>query len=273
AIDSIIAKVENIPVIGEIFKATVRVVEDKIKAMISFMGNLIAFGKELINFFKAVFAGDWAEAWDSLKEMAKLALQLFLDFLQLTFVGTIRSVLSALNVWDLVKGAFTGAKDGMVGAFNDAKDGILTALGNLWTGIAGKMSGIAGAVKFGMNTMISLFERGINAVIGAWNALEFGMSDPTGVLSKLGLPSNISIGTPNLPLVNLPRLQKGGIVLKTGLAEVHEGERFSGVGGGPTINVSSGATLFTVVAEGDLSDPVARRRFGRNVLRAIREAS
>ncbi len=263
-IDSIVSKVENIPVIGQIFTATVRVVEDKIKAMISFMGNLIAFGKELINFFKAVFAGDWAEAWDSLKEMAKIALQLFLDFLQLTFVGTIRSVLSALNVWDLVKGAFTGAKDGMVGAFRDAKDGILTALGNLWTGIAGKMSGIAGAVKFGMNTMISLFERGINAIIGAWNALEFGM-DAVKVAGKTVIPG-FNVGTPNIPLVNLPRLEKGGRVLKTGLAEVHEGERFSR-GGGDTFIFQHYGTLMGNEAEAErfagMMDARLRRKWRR----------
>ena len=57
----------------------------------------------------------------------------------------------------------------------------------------------------------------------------------------LGPLPDISINPPDIP--HLPTLQKGGVVLKTGLAEVHEGERFSR--GGGDININGPVTIIT----------------------------
>ncbi|KKN47434.1 hypothetical protein LCGC14_0662740, partial [marine sediment metagenome] len=85
-VDDIVDTVENIPVIGEIFKGTMKVIGDKIEALKGFIQGLIDFVQELVRFVKAIFRGDWAAAWDSLKNLAQISLNLFLDFLQLTFI-------------------------------------------------------------------------------------------------------------------------------------------------------------------------------------------
>ncbi len=236
-VDAVITKVESIPVLGEIFKATVQVIGDKITALRGFIQGLIDFVTELVRFVDAIIRGDWATAWDALKNLAQISLGLFLDFLQLTFIGTIRSVLKALNVWALVKSAFSTAKDNMIGAFTDAKDGILGALRTVKDTLGGIMRGINNVIKAGINTGIHFlnrfilgFERIINAVAGGINAIP-----------DINLPFGIgSISIPHVPTVSLPRiprLEKGGRVVETGLAVVHEGEHFTRGGASVTVNI------------------------------------
>lgn len=221
--------VEGIPVIGEIFKATVQVIGDKIDALTGFIKGLIAFVTEMVRFVSAIFRGDWAAAWESLKELAKIALNLFLDFLQLTFFGTIKSILQSIVPWDWVKGAFNTVKDNMIGAFNDAKNGILDALRTVRdTGGAifntfkdGIKTSINGIIGF-FNRFISGTERIINALADATNAL----ADAINAIPGVSLPH-----VPTISLPRIPKLEHGGEVLRTGLAVVHEGERFSRGGG------------------------------------------
>ena len=203
------------------------------------------------------------------------------------------AVLAIITKKDEILGVVTGLKDKIVEIFNAVKTKVgeivggikdtavekFNALITFLEGLPAKFTtmgsnignALADAVKDGINSLITFFERGLNNIIGKWNSLEFKV--PKVDLGPLGSIGGGTFGVPDIPLISIPRLQKGGEVLRTGLAVVHRGETFSGVGGGTTINVASGATLFSVDVEGDLSDPVARRRFGRNVLRALREAS
>ena len=73
------------------------------------------------------------------------------------------------------------------------------------------IGGIAGAIK-----------APINAVIRAWNNLGFSLPGVDVGPIHFG---GVDISTPNIP-----ELARGGIVSRTGLALVHEGEQFSGVG-------------------------------------------
>jgi phage-related protein len=88
--------------------------------------------------------------------------------------------------------------------------------------IGGFASGIADAIK-----------GPINAIIRAWNRIEFGIPGVDVGPVHFG---GITIGTPDIP-----ELARGGLVMRTGLALVHEGETFSGVGrsGSPqTVNIT-----------------------------------
>ena len=91
-------------------------------------------------------------------------------------------------------------------------------------------TGLANGIKAGVNTLIGLVESAINTIIRAWNRLEFKMPSVNTHIPGVGTVGGFTIGTPNAPLISLPRLDKGGTVLKTGLAVVDRGETFSGVG-------------------------------------------
>jgi len=101
--------------------------------------------------------------------------------------------------------------------------GLLTGIQNVFTGV--------------INVAISGFEWLINAVIGGINTVIDGLNLVPGVdIGKLG---SISFG-------RLPYLKEGGLVLETGAALVHKGERVVPAGasnynyGGVTVNVYPG---------------------------------
>ena len=272
AIDSIIAKVEGIPVIGEIFKATVQVITDKITALKGFIQGLIDFVQELVTFVSAIFSGDWAAAWDSLKELAKIALNLFLDFLRLTFLGTLQSIFSSLDIWGWAKEKFETFKteasnflSGVAGTMWGIGEGIAKGLGN---GLRAAKGFVEGAI----NTLITAVEKGLNFIISAINVF-----NPAGSIGKAfnllsGIFGGPKIPSLNLPRIELPRLEHGGRVLETGVAIVHKDEEFrtgGGFGGGNVViehlHLGVGVTRRNVAEFMDIieSEQAARRRRGR----------
>jgi hypothetical protein len=84
---------------------------------------------------------------------------------------------------------------------------------NLINTVGGYVSSIANAIT-----------EPINAVIRAWNNLSF-------TVPKIHVPgTDIDIGGNTINFPDVPQLAKGGMVMRSGLALVHEGEQFSGVG-------------------------------------------
>ncbi len=138
-----------------------------------------------------------------------------------------------------IRVGFTNMKNGIVGIFTGIKDRVISIWGGISEGLRGGINLIIGF----FNGMISGVENGIKALLRAYN--------------KLPLAPNISV---NWSLPQIPTLDTGGTVLKTGLAMVHEGEEWSGVGasrrwpaggGGDTVIVN---VRGSVVTERELSD-------------------
>lgn len=139
------------------------------------------------------------------------------------------AVLAVIKFKDDIAGFFQSLKDAVAGKVTGLKDGVLDAFRTIRDTVPQMISAMATGIKGGINAMIGFFERGINNIIRAWNSLEFKL--PKVDLGPLGSIGGGTIGTPNIPLVNLPRLVKGGEVLRTGVAVVHEGEEFTRKGG------------------------------------------
>ena len=91
------AFVTNIPVIGALVEAMVAVVKDKIDAAIEIFLGLKALIEEVVTFVKAIIEGDWSQAWASAKEIVKIALNLLIDFIRVTFLGTIFVLMKELG--------------------------------------------------------------------------------------------------------------------------------------------------------------------------------
>ena len=91
------AFVTNIPIIGALVEAMVAVVKDKIDAMIEIFLGLKALFEEVVTFVTAIVEGDWAQAWDSAKEIVKIALNLLIDYIRVTFLGTIIVLMKELG--------------------------------------------------------------------------------------------------------------------------------------------------------------------------------
>jgi hypothetical protein len=107
-----------------------------------------------------------------------------------------KPIQAAIEMYDAVKGKF---------------DDLVSFLG----GLVDKIGGVVGRI-------VSALKAPINAFIDGWNNLSFSVGG--GSVFGIDIPK-ISVDTPNIP-----RLAQGGTVLRTGLALVHAGEQFSGVG-------------------------------------------
>jgi phage-related protein len=129
------------------------------------------------------------------------------------------AVLAVVRNFDTIKDAVTGVYNWIRDKFNAIADFILGVVDR----VAGVGSSIADAIK-----------GPLNAVIRGWNGIEFTLPAVDWGPVHVG---GQTFGTPNIPT-----LARGGMVLRTGMALVHEGEQFSGVGrqfgSGQTINIT-----------------------------------
>lgn len=180
-----------------------------------------------------IIVGLVIENWDTIKSTVDTGVRFVKDV-----VGTVLGELKA--DWDTVWGGIKSAIDtiwngagGVVltvdlginkirGYIEDILGGIEKTWETIWGNISGFVSstwdGIESRIRGGVNSVIGA----INHVLSAISELEINIP---GFDSGIpGVPSfaGITIGVPDIPL--LPLLNMGGLILKTGLAIVHEGE-------------------------------------------------
>lgn len=125
------------------------------------------------------------------------------------------AVLLITRNWQKIRDAAAALVGFVVGQFQRLVDFI--------SGIAGSIGRIAGNIA-------NAIKGPINAVLRAWNGLEFKVPEVN--------VGPIHFGGETIGLPDIPLLATGGSVLRTGLAVVHRGETFSGIGG----SSSSGAS-------------------------------
>ena len=128
------------------------------------------------------------------------------------------------NIGSWFKGKFEDAYNGIKNVFSN----IGSFFGNIWNGIKNTFSAlgtkignaISGAVKSGINGVISLIERTINSAIGLIN----------GGIKLINLIPGVTVGTINK--LTLPRLAKGNVAYDETLAIFGE---YSGASNNPEI--------------------------------------
>jgi hypothetical protein len=133
------------------------------------------------------------------------------------------------SVWSAIQRVLTAPIEAAVGIIKRIVDGIKSAIRGAFDvvkDIVGKVTGaVSGAAEKAreLGGKIAGFVKApINAIIRAWNRLEFKIPEVKVFGKTIG---GGSIGPPNIP-----ELASGGYVSQTGLAMVHRGETFSGVG-------------------------------------------
>jgi hypothetical protein len=144
----------------------------------------------------------------------------------------------AVAVWKVISGSVKANIAIIRGAFNIVKGALILG----WHAIRDVGVGIWNTIKGAAITVLNAIIGFLNTAIDGINVLIHGF--------------NMVPGVPNIGDVpHIPSLKRGGMVVKTGLALVHEGERFSGVGnglgGGVTVNVYG-----SVMTERDLADTI-----------------
>ena len=157
---------------------------------------------------KSVLTGNWRDAWEGIKGIVN------------TWVGFFK------GVWDNIKNVFSGVINFFKKTFSSAWTAVKNVFsgwgkffGGLWDTIKEKFSSIGtsianaigGAVKKGINGVISMIENTINSAIGLIN----------GAINLINKIPGLSIG--KIKKLSLPKLAKGG-VLDKGARTVIAGE-------------------------------------------------
>lgn len=170
--------------------------------------------------------------WNAIKKAVMTVVNAIVDFFKAAWEA-IKAVWSAVTsffsgIWNGIKNIFAGVKNFFVNVFTGAWNGIKnvfskvgTFFGNLWNTIKDKFSAIgtaiadaiSGAVKSGINGVISFIEKIINGAISLIN----------GAIKLINLIPGVDIGL--IKKVSLPRLAKGGIVDSPTIAEIGEDGR------------------------------------------------
>lgn len=206
--------------------ATISFVIEIIK--ISFI-SLFEFLGYIIDLIKAVFTGDWAAAWEAVKNifsgMIETVKKLFLalwDYLKSTLVKSGEAFIEDWgSVWQWISDFFSDIWDGIVSAFNAALDWIKSAWSSLsewfvnawntmWKGVGNFFIGI-------WNGIVTAFENAVNWVIDGMNAIISAINSVLSIggdfLNRFGMDVDFSIGTiPNVKFDKIPALAQGTVV-------------------------------------------------------------
>jgi phage-related protein len=199
AINSVITKIREIPVLGTIFETTFNSIRIIVETVFALVKNNIETAinaiRAIISIVLALIRGDFGAAWEGIKQLVSVVLRGIL-----ANVGIILGGLKAL-IFNQINGAL-----GALGELIPLAGAGAFALGRaILQGIKDGINASLFLVRGAFNGLISLFERGINYIIGKWNDLEFKVSGPAGIGSA-------TIGTPNLPRVSIPRLAGGAFI-------------------------------------------------------------
>jgi hypothetical protein len=171
--------------------------------------------------------------WDTIKGAAQ-AVWNWLNGTWQSLTGIITAPISAAA--SAISGFFGTIKDAATGAYNWVKD--------KFDSIAGAIDSVIGGIRTAVTSVVNAIKAPINAVIGAWNGLEFrvpSVTIPSVSIPGLGTIGGGSFGGQVIGFPDLPKLAAGGVLTSPTL--------FLGGEGGQTEIVAPEALLRAIVAE------------------------
>lgn len=188
-------------VVKEVLGGAFKVAWEAIKAVwnvaTSFFKAIWDSIAKIFSVVKNVLTGNWRDAWEGIKGIVNT----WTDFFK--------------NIWNNIKNVFGAVKDFFKNTFNAAWTAVKNVFSNwgsffggLWDTIKNKFSSlgtnianaIGGAVKSGINGVISMIENTINSAINLIN----------GAIDLINMIPGVGIG--RLGNVSLPRLARGGVL-------------------------------------------------------------
>jgi len=220
--DEVLPAVQNIviwvqehwPEISAAFQQVVDIVQPVLENLFMFIKTQFDIISGVIKVFSALLRGDFGAAWEAIRDTVNKVWENIT-----TVVG---------NQVKLIKELFGG----LISWVGELPGKLATAAGDLFGFVVDelkKMPGrIASAAVGIFDGLFDAFKGVINRIIRLFNRF----------LGNIGIHIHEGLGP--LPDFNfdwdfpyrVPELARGGVVKTTGLAVVHEGERFSGVGPG-----------------------------------------
>ncbi|MCM3739239.1 tape measure protein [Oceanobacillus luteolus] len=141
----------------------------------------------IIQFFAALFTGNWSEMWNAIKQIVSGAVQFVWNFIQLWFVGRILKAGKALftglrgiitNLWNAVKSIFTSgvntASNVVNTGFNFIRQIITNILNSIRNTVSNIFNSLRGIVSSAFSRVTSAVRTGIN---NAYNVVKNKVKD------------------------------------------------------------------------------------------------
>lgn len=184
-------------VLGGYFKTAWEAIKAVWNVATSFFKAIWDSIAKIFSVVKNVLTGNWRDAWEGIKGIVN------------TWVGFFKTV------WQNIKNVFSAVKDFFKNSFSAAWEAVKSVFSNwgsffggLWDIIRNKFSSIGtnianaigGAVKSGINGVISMIENTINSAINLIN----------GAIDLINMIPGVGIG--RLGGLRLPRLARGGVI-------------------------------------------------------------
>lgn len=142
----------------------------------------------LINFFVALFTGDWSGMWDAVKQIASgawqiiwsiisAAVQLIWVIIQVAFTAIVAIIKGALTLaWNIVKGAWSLIKS----IFSAALSGLVSLVSSGISSVVGFFQRLPGQLRSAVSTIASAltspFRSAFNSIKSLWNRTVGGFS-------------------------------------------------------------------------------------------------
>ncbi|MHA7227830.1 phage tail protein [Glutamicibacter soli] len=146
-----------IPALQVLMPIVIGIVQGIVNNVIGAVQGIVKVITGVISLVGALFRGDWAQVWQSLKQIVSGAVQAVWNLIQLWFVG--KMLKGITSVLGSIKGVFTN----VWGAIKGFVSGVVR---NIQTIVQGSMAVMRGVVQFAMGAIRNFFSAGWNAVKG-----------------------------------------------------------------------------------------------------------
>ncbi len=148
---------------------------------------------------KAVLSGNWSDAWEAIKGIVNTWANFFSGVW-----NSIKAVFSSVSSWfsDTFSAAWTAVKN-VFSTWGSFFSGLWNTIKNTFSSLGTSIANaIGGAVKAGINGVISMIQNTINGAIGIIN----------GAINLINKIPGVSVG--KVSKLSLPRLAKGTVLTK-----------------------------------------------------------
>lgn len=222
------------PVLGDTISSVSLLLEGLAQTFSGIMELIVS----TVQFWLAIFQGDWNGAWESMKNAWKALWDIILGLLKSAFSGIITLVTTNwesikeffLSIWEWIVAAFEFAKENVISVFENIYSKIqenIEAVKNVFSGLIDNVknvfagnweeawNGILNSFKGIINLIPQILESNINAAIGIINGMINGINFISGTLGITAIP--------NIPEVDIPPFLAKGGVLEQGQIGILEG--------------------------------------------------
>ena len=259
-VDWIVQKI--LPIIQRVINVIIEYVGNLLKDIGTVIGGIVDFIKGLIQFITGVFTGDWAKAWEGIKnifsgvwDVIKGIAQAAWDTIKAIFHPDVIKAFFQL-CWEVIKGVFSGVANWFSNLFTSAWNGIKNAWSSVKTWFSGVLKNIKDVfspisdwfkdtftkawtnVKNVFSTGGKIFDGIKDGILNGLKKIVNGIIDGinkvikvpfNGINSALSSIRGVSIAglkpfswLPSISVPQIPKLARGGIVDEATLALIGE---------------------------------------------------